>query len=319
MDYRTLLYIVTVAEEKNISKAAEKLHISQPSLSSRILNQEHRIGVPLFDRTTHPLQLTYAGERYILAAQHILSMKEQLEKEMEDIANTRKGRILLGATKSRSIYLLPQVVPRFKELHPQVEITLVEEISTVLESLLVTGKIELGVLLMPVQNEHLEYRHLYDEEILLCLPGGHPLIARYEKQGVDLRLMKDEPFILYKKEMRLRKIADILFAEAGFSPRIALESHTSETILPFVSAGMGSAILPKSVMQFSAIYPKPACFTLGDPPMASSFAFAWRRNTYVGWVAREFMKLTRAILSCGAGDFDDDKETIPGREPPPVR
>lgn len=293
MDYRTLKYIITVAEERNISKAAQKLYLSQPSLSHCILKQERQLGIELFDRSKHPLRLTYAGERYIAAAQQILNVKEQLEKEMKDIANTKKGRIALGVNKTYATYLLPRVMPFFQKAYPGVRILLNEDINASLESLLVTGKIEIAILLMPVQSEHLVCHHLYDEELLLSLPCDHPLVETLKNGPVDLKLLKDEPFILYQSEQRARKISDELFSRAGFQPQVAIESQTAEAILRFVSAGMGCAFIPSSVARYSGVTPPPACFRIGAP--ALSACFAWREDSYVSWAAQEFMKLTREI------------------------
>jgi DNA-binding transcriptional LysR family regulator len=215
MDYRTLHYIITVAEEGNISKAAQKLHLSQPSLSHCILKQERELGVVFFDRTRQPLQLTYAGERYIAAAQNILNVKERLEKEMEDIANAAKGRLAVGLTKAHSAYLLPRVIPRFRTFYPGFEIVLTEGAVSSLEADLVADRAEIALLVMPVQSEYLRYECLYDEKSLLCLPEGHPLVDRYEKSSADIALLKDEPLILYKKGMKIRKMSGALFAEAG--------------------------------------------------------------------------------------------------------
>ncbi len=310
MDYRTLRYIITVAEEGNISKAAQKLYLSQPSLSHCILKQEHKLGVTLFDRTRQPLQLTYAGERYIEAARKILDAREQLEKEMEDIANTKKGRVTIGVTGTFSAYLLPRVIHRFRTRYPNVNIALLEETLSRLESLLVAGKAEIAILMMPVQSEHLACEPLCDEEILLCLPEGHPLVERFRIDGVDLSLMKEESFALYRKGMRVRKISDALFAGAGMIPRTLLESQTVETLLNFVSAGMACAFLPKTVMTYAGISLGTACFSLGSPPVSSSFAFAWRRDSYVSWAAQEFMKTTREVL---------DKGSFRENDPPPVQ
>lgn len=296
MDYRTLRYILTVAEEQNISKAAQRLYISQPSLSHCILKQERLLGVTLFDRAKQPLQLTYAGQRYVEAARQILSTKEELEKEMEDIANTKKGRIMLGVTRPRSAYLLPLILPRFKVLYPNVELVLLEENASYLESLLITGKADIAILVEPVQSEHLAYVHFYDEEILLCLPENHLMTEKFAQEGVDLKLLKEESFILYKVGQRVRKVSDQLFAEAGFKPKIILESQVAETIMGLVGVNMGCAFLPKSVFKYCGISGGSIAFTLGHPPVHSSFTFAWRKDRYISWAAQEFIKEARDFI-----------------------
>ncbi|MDR1732513.1 MAG: LysR family transcriptional regulator [Synergistaceae bacterium] len=295
LDYRILRYIMTVAEEGNISKAAQKLYLSQPSLSHSILKEERKLGVTLFDRTRQPLRLTYAGERYVMAARQILGIREKMEREMEDIARFRRGRLLIGVTKTHSAYLLPRVLPRFKTLYPDVELVLVEEITSSLESKLVTGKADVAILVSPAQNEHLASEYLCDEKILLCLPLDHPLAETFKREGVNLSLLKEETLILYKKGMILRKFSDVILAEAGGPPHVMLESQTAETIFNFVSAGLGWAFLPSSIV----LYPSSAqiaYFTLGNPPMSFSCFFAWKRQVYLSQAARDFMKITKEIL-----------------------
>lgn len=296
MDYRTLRYILAVAQEQNISKAAQKLYISQPSLSHCILKQERELGVTLFNRNTHPLQLTYAGENYVRAAQQILHIKEQLEKEMKDIADTKKGRLSIGITKPRSAYLLPQVLPYFHQLYPNVEIAPVEGNISVLESSLLSEKIEIAILLSPIESEHFAHQHLFEEEILLCLPEGHHIIEEFQNNGANLHQLKNESFILYQHGQRLRKATDLFFVENGFKPKVILESQIAETILGLVSVGMGCALIPKSVLKYSGLRDKLFGFTLGNPPISSKFEFAWKRNASLSWVAQEFMNTTRYIL-----------------------
>ncbi|GHS98015.1 LysR family transcriptional regulator [Synergistales bacterium] len=297
IDYRTLQYVITVAEEGSISKAAQKLYLSQPSLSHCILKQERKLGVTLFDRAQQPLKLTYAGERYVTAAHEILGLREQLEKEMDDIANDRKGRVVLGLTKMHSAYLLPRVAPHFRALYPDAEIVLVEDTISSLESMLITDRAEIAIIMTPAQNERLTCEHLYNDKFLLCLPKEHHLIELFENGGVDIALLKEEPFIFYKKGLRGRKIADVLFAETGIRPKVVLESQAAETILNLVSAGVGCAILPASIVQSPGNSCRTVHFTIGNLPLSSDFAFAWKRDSYVKWAAQEFIKITHEILS----------------------
>lgn len=314
MDYRTLRYILAVAQERSISRAAQTLHISQPSLSHCILKQERQLGVSLFDRGTHPLQLTYAGENYVRAAREILHIKDQLEKEMKGIAETKKGRLAIGMTKPRSAYLLPQVLPYFCNLYPNVEISLCEENVSTLESLLIAEKVEVAILLSPIENELFAHRLLFEEEILLCLPEGHHLIEEFQNNGADLRPLKNEPFILYPRGQRVRRATDLLFSKNSFTPRTILESQIAETILGLVAVGMGCAFIPKSVLKYSGIHPKPFGFTLGTPPISSTFEFAWKRSSSLSWVAQEFMKATQYILEQEAMEGDGDVQDSSGEK-----
>ncbi|MDL2264108.1 LysR family transcriptional regulator [Synergistaceae bacterium OttesenSCG-928-I11] len=296
MDYRTMMYILVVCEEGNISKAAHRLHISQPSLSHCILKQERLLGVALFDRSKHPLRLTYAGEAYVRGAQQILHIRGEMEKELRNIAENRRGRIAIGITKTRAANLLPNVLPHFWKLYPNIEVELFEENILTLESLLLTDKVDAGILFLPISSEHLIYQHIYDENIYLCLPPGHPAIDPFEKTGVDLDVLQGEPFILHKPDQRLRQMSDLYFAKNGFKPNVVLESQVPEAILGFVSSGIGCALVPAGVFKQTGMVPKPAGFPLESSDLSLSFVFAWKRGATLRWVAEEFMRVTTDIL-----------------------
>jgi DNA-binding transcriptional LysR family regulator len=307
LDYRTLRYILTAAEEGNISKAAQKLRISQPSLSHCILRQERALGVTLFDRTRQPLRLTYAGEKYAAAARQILTIRDNLEREMRSIAEKRTGRLSLAITKPRSAFLLPLVIPHFKKLYPNVEIELFEDNAANLESFLILEKAEIGVLFTPLESESLESGGIYREDILLCLPDRHRLVEDFVKNGVDMKKLEGEPFLRYKPWQRMRKMEDAFFAEHNFKPTTAIESELPETILGLCAVGMGCALVPRSVLKYSGVYPEPYGFTIGAPPISLEFVFAWKKNATLGWAAMSFMTVVREILE---QEFLEDQENM---------
>ncbi|WP_181995657.1 LysR family transcriptional regulator [Clostridium sp. AM58-1XD] len=115
MDFKQLFYIVKVAECQNITKAAKALFVSQPSLSQFISKAEEELGVKIFDRSTNPLTLTYAGRKYIEAARKILDINDNVKKELQDIAGYQKGLINLGIPKERGSYMLPGLMKEFKK------------------------------------------------------------------------------------------------------------------------------------------------------------------------------------------------------------
>lgn len=129
MELRQLYYALKVAEERNFSRAAEKLHIAQPSLSQQILKLEKELDVSLFDRTTNSVELTYAGERFTEAAGRILDLTEQLKNEMRDISDVKKGKLVIGSMPMTGAHLLPIILPAFQAKYPGIEIHLVEETS----------------------------------------------------------------------------------------------------------------------------------------------------------------------------------------------
>lgn len=140
MTTKELLYVKTVADEHNISKAAKKLFMAQPSLSQSIQRIEESIGMPLFHRTTTGLTLTFAGERYYHMAVQVLKMYEDFQLEISDINNLKTGRIHIGITNHLGTLVLPRVLPAYKNICPHVEITIHEENTAALEQQLLAGK-----------------------------------------------------------------------------------------------------------------------------------------------------------------------------------
>ena len=122
MEIRQLQYALQIAEERNFSRAAEKLHIAQPSLSQQLSKLEKEIGVLLFQRTTNSVDMTYAGEVFMERAQKILDSLEQLKKEMADISQTRTGKVTIGTMPITGSHLLPHVLPLFHKKYPDIEL-----------------------------------------------------------------------------------------------------------------------------------------------------------------------------------------------------
>ncbi len=122
MDFKKLKYVLTVAEVQSISKAAAILYISQPSLSHVISNLEMELGIQIFNRTTTPISLTYAGERFVETAKEILNMNNKLKKEFSDISNARKGKIAIGIPSLRGSFMLPHILPVFHKEYPGIEL-----------------------------------------------------------------------------------------------------------------------------------------------------------------------------------------------------
>ena len=129
MEFRQLQYVIQIAKEKNFSRAAEKLHIAQPSLSQQLSKLEKEIGVLLFRRTTNSVELTHAGSCFVEKAQNILDNVEQLKQEMDDIAHMRKGKLVVGSLPITGSHILPLVLPVFGKPYPEIEVVLVEDSS----------------------------------------------------------------------------------------------------------------------------------------------------------------------------------------------
>ena len=232
MELRQLQYAIQIAAERNFSRAAEKLHIAQPSLSQQLAKLEKELGVLLFQRNTNSVELTHAGAVFVEKAQGILDRVTQLKKEMEDISQTRKGKLVVGSLPITGSYILPLVLPVFQQKFPEIEVQLLEESTTHLERLTSNGQTDLSLLSLPLLEKSLAHETFLEDEIRLALPPSHHLTSISQDQEIDLKQLKEEPFIVLKNGQGFRKIATELCEAAGIrtSYRVRKQQHRNSAI-----------------------------------------------------------------------------------------
>lgn len=289
MELRQLQYVVQIAAEKNFSRAAEKLHIAQPSLSQQLSKLEKEIGVRLFQRSTNSVQLTYAGQLFVEKAQKVLDLIEQMKQEMEDISQVRKGKLTIGSLPITGSHILPKVLPVFKQHYPEIEVVLIEETSSQLEMLTAQGVTDLTLLSLPIEEKTLDYRVLVEEEIWLAVPPNHRFALHGSNKPIALEQLRQEPFILLKKGQGFRQIALDLCKQAGFSPHIVFESSNIETIQSLVAADMGIAFVPRMVARNKQNSDSPHYLPIVGRP-SRTLVIAHRKNRYLSKAADAFIQ-----------------------------
>jgi DNA-binding transcriptional LysR family regulator len=221
MDFRELAYIVSIAKHQGVSKAAEELYVSQPTLSKFVQNLENYLGQPIFRRLGNKFLLTYAGKRYVETAQAMLKMKKELDHELSDIIKKNIGEIKIAIPIMRGIYILPRALPIFHEKFPQVRITVHETNSASMEQMILNGEIDLAFFVLPVRHPDITYEILNREELLLVMSSNHPLAnegiikAGCKYSWIDIKKLEEEEFILQWPDQKTRQAADKIFHEAG--------------------------------------------------------------------------------------------------------
>lgn len=293
MELRQLQYAIQIAIERNFSRAAEKLHIAQPSLSQQLSKLEKEIGVLLFQRSTNSVELTHAGSLFVEKSQKILDMVEQLKKEMEDISQMKKGRLVVGSMPITGSTILPFVVPVFKAAYPEIEISLVEETSSNLETLTMNGQTDISLLSLPMREESLIYETLLEEEIVLAVPPRHPLTQA--KEPISISQLEKEAFIALKKGQGFRKLTLDLCQNAGIVPNIVFESSNMETVQSLVAAGMGIAFVPYLISKRSFSELSPVHLTLEGRP-TRTLVIAYRKGRYLSKAAEAFVSTMKEVM-----------------------
>ena len=247
MNLKQARYIRTIAREGSLTAAARTLHVSQPSLSQMLKLVEGELGAALFDRGTVPFQLTYAGEKYLQAADDILNANARLERQIREIREESRGRLRLGISTQRAIQILPLVMPWFTAQFPHVTLDVTERDSADLEELVIRGEIDLALAALESLSSRLVYE-LLEEEVIGILAGKKsPLAARCpDGTPIALEVVKGETFVSLKEGHSIRSIQNVLFRRCGLTPHTLLETDSLEAARRVV-LGTGSCMLCSNI------------------------------------------------------------------------
>ena len=238
MNLNQLQYVLSVAEHRSFSLAAENLFISQSTLSQQIMNLENELGVKLFLRTTRDVQITEAGRAFLEEAAEILRRTEGLKQTMSDYAGLLKGTINIGAINALETIHFSQIITDFYSAFPQLTVNIVGNSSYPLLEALENRSIDIAFLTRPVKGSYpsLKFTTLGTDDYCLLVSKDHPLS---HKKTVSLRELKDDRFILHQPS---QAVSDICFAaceEAGFAPNIVCRNSAAPISANLVRAGLG--------------------------------------------------------------------------------
>jgi DNA-binding transcriptional LysR family regulator len=245
MELRQVRYFVAVAEERHFGRAADRLHIAQPSLSQQIRQLEAELGVRLLSRTTRRVDLTAAGAVFLERGREILAATEAALDEVRRVEAGVEGRLTVGCVGSATYSLLPAFARTLREAMPQVDLTVRGEMLVPDQvAALRAGEIDLAILRPPIDDDRIVLDTVRRERLLVALPEGHPLAARSRLRISELAA---EPLIAHPGRSVMRRVTVDLAAGAGFEPRIVQEVAETSTLVMFVAAGLGVALVPETV------------------------------------------------------------------------
>ncbi|HWL43703.1 MAG TPA: LysR family transcriptional regulator [Ilumatobacter sp.] len=298
MELRHLRYYVAVAEECHFGRAAARLHIAQPPLSQQIKQLETELGARLLRRTTRKVELTEAGARYLDKARTVLALVDEAAAEAAAVAAGLAGRLTIGFTGSATYQLLPELSRVLRKELPDLELELRGELLTPdqVESLL-DHTLDIGLLRPPVRNHAINVRVLRREALIAVVPDRHPL-ARLER--IPIAEMRHDPFVSYPSRDR-SVVYDAVFdtcRAAGFLPREVHEVAETSTLVSFVAAGLGVALVPQSVehLQVTGATFRP----LAEPTDGVELAVATRSDDDSPQTARVLALIETLISGHGA-------------------
>lgn len=246
MELRHLRYFVAVAEERNFTRAAERLHIAQPPLSRQIQQLEEDLGVVLIEKGVRPLRLTEAGAFFLAHARTLLDQVRDLRTMTQRIGKLERT-LSVGFVASTLYGLLPDIIRRYRERHPEVDIALHEMTTVEQLKALKEGRIDVGFGRLKSADPSIRRIRLREEPMVVALFPGHRLAAG--EGGVRLTELVHEALLVYPKAPRPSFADQVLaaFSDANLTPEHVTEVRELQIAMGLVAAGQGIAIVPESV------------------------------------------------------------------------
>lgn len=284
MEFNQLRYVCAIAETGSFSRAAERCHVAQPSLSQQVLKLEEDLGAKLFDRLGRSVRLTEAGRAFVPHARSILHQMEAARAGVEDKRTDVRGSVSVGVIPTIAPYIMPRYTARFAKKYPEAKLRIVEETTPVLVESLRNLSIDLAILALPLRHKEFELFPLRTEPLFAVLPKDHP---RAGQKSLALKDLRGEPFVMLRDGHCFRDLSVSACARARITPHIAFESGQFSSLLGMVAAGVGVSLVPEM-----AVDPNANCrfVPLSDPRATRTVVAAVLRG-------RSFNRVQQAFLS----------------------
>ena len=293
MELRHLRYFLAVAGEGQVTRAAEALHVSQPTLSQQIRHLEEEIGAPLFERLQRGLRLTPAGEALRLRASRALAEVAAARQDIAALKGLERGALSLGVIHTLSATLLPRALARFRAAHPGVRIAVAPQgTAREIEDGVAEGALDLGIAFAPPLREDTEAELLFDEELALILRRGHPLLREVgQRARLPVRALRGVPLALLSGRYATRRMIERCFEQARAGPpEVALEIDAIGGLIATVAAtDLATVLSDRSVPPGLPA----ALIRLRDPTPVRRVALLWRRGGVPSPAAKAFAAVLR--------------------------
>ncbi|MEH7303249.1 LysR family transcriptional regulator [Neobacillus drentensis] len=244
LELRQLRLFIEVAKHKSITKAAENMHISQPALSKSLMALEDELGMKLIIRTNKTSDLTDAGKVVLEYALRMTVLVDEMKTTLIDMTNLSRGQINIGLPPFIGSLFFPRVMAKFHHAFPNIELNITEYGGARVVKSVEEGEFELGVAVLPIDEQQFSVYPIVEEEMRLVVYKDHHLSDRVE---VELKELREEEFIFYHEEFALNQIMRNHFIAVGFEPKILFKSSQWDLMTEMVAANLGITILPQSI------------------------------------------------------------------------
>jgi LysR family cyn operon transcriptional activator len=286
MELRHLRYFLAAAQAQNFTLAADRLHITQPTLSHQIKQLEDELGVQLFVRIGRTVHLTVAGELFRTYASRALHEVELGRDALHELENLRHGRLTLGVLSSFGTFTLPPILADFNTAYPGISINVLRLRSGEIERKLLDGELNLAIANAPAGSDQIDIDPLMDDPLAFVVGERHPLAGATRISIADLR---DQALILLSPEYNSRQLIDATFRRHDIQPSIAMEMNAVEPVLSTVRLSKLATILSANLARQ---WPGLRVVEL-HPTMMRTVAFFTHHNSILPAAARAFAEAIR--------------------------
>lgn len=290
MELRQLEYFQMASRLKNITRAAERLRVSQPNITVAIKKLEAELGIQLFDRSQKQLSLTPEGAVFLARVEVALRNIQDAVLEVNDYKQLQKGTIKIGIPPMMGAYLFPRIFSSFQRRYSHLDVYLHEEGSVAIREQLERDELDFGIIIIPDSSSNLQLLPMARSQIVCCVPEDSDLAAR---KAVTLQDIEERSLIMLKEGSFLRQTMLQKMKAADVTPNIVLESNQVVTILGLVASGVGNAFLLEMIARDA---PGIRAIPLATPVYVD-VGLAWKRDRYISRAAQSFIEFSKDILS----------------------
>jgi LysR family transcriptional regulator, cyn operon transcriptional activator len=242
---RHIRYFLAVAEHRNFTRAAEALHVSQPTLSQQIRQLEDTLGVPLLDRSGRIIQLTDAGVAYARYAQRALQDLEAGKRAIHDVQELTRGTLRLAMTPTFTAYLIGPLLEKYNRRYPDITLNILEMPQERMETLLSEDALDVGIAFEDTHAPDIETQVLFVEALAVMVGKSHPYAKK--RTALTLREFESEALVLLNEEFATRHYIDRYCREHGVAPRIAVEVNSIGAVIELVRRSKLATLLPAAI------------------------------------------------------------------------
>ena len=290
MELRQLEYFQMASRLKNITRAAERLRVSQPNITVAIKKLEGELGIQLFDRSQKQLSLTPEGAVFLGRVEVALRNIQDAVLEVNDYKQLQKGTIKIGIPPMMGAYLFPKIFSSFQRRYSHLDVYLHEEGSVAIREQLERDELDFGIIIIPDTSPNLQLLPMARSQIVCCVPEDSDLTAR---KAIPLQDIEARNLIMLKEGSFLRQTMLQKMKTAGVTPNIVLESNQVVTIMGLVASGVGNAFLLDMIVRDT---PGIRALPLATPVFVD-VGLAWKRDRYISRAAQSFIEFSKDILS----------------------